>query len=146
MDYQIFINQKITNKDGDIGHIVSFDNNYILVRYEVGDKKYQTLTALKKKFLLFKDNNLNQLVDDYLKKESQKEKECEEIINRNTKISIDRYRKVNEYHLKIVKKNKTMKWLFGKDFLYPPYIEFISKYKGVIKRDDRFYEPYSQYY
>lgn len=136
MDYLKFINKRVTNKYGEEGIVMSFDKDYLLIRYEEGEKKYQTETVLKNKFLSFIDDDLNKEIDIYLLDKEQQDALSNEDIKKNHKIAIERNKKVNEHFLKLEKKNKEMKMLFGKDFLYPPYVEFLKKYKGLIRKED----------
>ena len=72
------------------------------------------------------------MVDKELLNKEESEQLHEQVAQNNHKIAINRYKKINEHYKKISRKNRAMQALFGSDFKYPPYVEFVKKYRCYI--------------
>ena len=133
MDYKQFIDKTVITKNQDIGQTVSFDNERIIVRFNNGDKTYNPKVAFTNRFLTFKDEHLNHLINaEFVEKENQ----IIEQRDRAHKKAITRYKKVNALYQQLKKKDQIMKQLFGRDFIYPPFKELEKQYRLVINHDD----------
>ena len=134
MNKEQFLNKEIINKNNERGLVVSFDDEHIVIKYKNEERTYCPDIAFKNKFLSFLDNSLNLSIDEDLSiKEElilQHEKEAEA----NRKIVINRSKKINELYKKISAKNATLQSLFGRDFQYPPLVEFEKKHRCYITR------------
>ena len=139
MNKEQFLNKEIINKNNERGLVVSFDNERIVIKYENKEITYCPDVAFKNEFLSFLDSSLNLLINEDLSiKEElklQHEKEAED----NHKTVINRSKKINKLYKKISAKNATLQSLFGRDFKYPPFIEFEKKYKRYITRRNNIY-------
>lgn len=132
MNYKQFINQVTINSNNERGVVSSFDDEHIVIRYENNEKTYNQETAFSKKFLRFENNILNQIIKNDINKRNIQEMKNQQIINRNEKAARKRNRRILEEYEFISSKNKTLQRLFGKDFLYPPYLEFVKKNRLLI--------------
>ena len=132
MDYTLFINKEIINKNNIKGIVISFDKEHIVIRYESDEKTYNPDIAFKSKFLSFVDDSLNTLIEENLFNKEQEQIQKEVTAKDNRRKAVNRTKKVREMYTKLERKNRMMMSLFGRDFLYPPYIEFKKKYIGLI--------------
>ena len=135
MDYSIFIGKEVINKKGMSGVVVLFDKEYIIVKYEKEEKTYHVDVAFGSGFLSFKDRSLNDAIGANLKQREIAKSENKELTQKNHKIAVERKKKVTALYKKLNTKNEQLKFLFGDDFIYPPYVEFKKKYKYLINED-----------
>ena len=75
MNYEKFINQKVTNYKGQKGHIVSINQERVTVQLEDGQAIYKPDIAFKNKALVFDDDNLNQIMNGGLNEQDALEEE-----------------------------------------------------------------------
>lgn len=134
MNREQFLNKEVINKNNQKGIVISFDDKYIVIRYQDEDKIYVPDPAFKNGFLSFTDDNLNSLINDDLQckkiAEEQKEKELEKI----KKEAIQRIQRINEINDKLIRKWFDLQKLFGEDFIYPPLEEFKKQYGPYITK------------
>ena len=127
MNNEKFLNQEIINKNNERGLVTFFDDDHIVIKYPNCDKIYCPEIAFKNDFLAFLDNSLNLLIKkDLTIKENlrlQHQKEAEE----NYLISVEKQKEIYKAYREIDAKNDFLLSLFGEDFEYPPYIEFVKK-------------------
>ena len=134
VNYSEFINQRIINKNGESGEVVFFSEDHITVRYPTGEKTYNPEVAMKNGFLLFADEKYQQLYNDELENKEMLKKNREEVVR---KIDADRptkIKRVNKLNEQYEQKIRILRGLFGSDFVYPPYVEFLKKYKELITK------------
>ena len=146
MTFNSFINQQVKNINDEVGVVTSIDPEHIVVKYSQVEKTYNTEIVFKNEFLSFLNDELNQLIDDYVNHRVQQEEEKQQLFNDNKEAAIVRQHKVNELYNKISMKYSFMKCLFGSDFIYPPYEEFIRKYKHLIHKRTFNFKLYSYRY
>ena len=134
MEYSKFINEQIVNANNETGVVTFFDETNIAVSYLKEEKKYDQNIAFKNKFLRFVDQSLQALIDQEIENKNSLEakQKAEEL--HNEQIMSVRRDKVNEYYKVIAVKNSQMQCLFGRDFIYPPYQEFMQKYGHLVRR------------
>ncbi len=142
MNKEQFLNKEIINKNNDVGVVISFDDEHIVVKYQNEEKTYCPDVAFKNKYLSFLDDSLNYLVDKELLNKEESEQLHEKVAQNNHKIAVNRLKKINELYKKMSMKNQVMKCLFGGDFQYPPFIEFVKKYKYYIDLRSDIRYPY----
>ena len=135
MNYKDYINQEIVNKNNEIGIVVDFTETCITVQYPNGKKSYNPDIAFRNGFLSFSDNKIQALVNEGTSIKESIEKAKEQEIEDNRRQYLARRAKVNETFQRLNKKYMVLVSLFGDDFYYPPYAEFIKKYEKLI--DDR---------
>ena len=132
MNKEQFLNKEIINKNNEKGVVIFFDDEHIVVKYQNEEKTYNPTVAFKNKFLSFLDKSLNLLIDKELFNKEESKVQQEQVAQNNHKIAINRYKKINEHYKKIARKYSIMQSLFGSDFRYPPFFEFLKKYKYYI--------------
>lgn len=137
MNYEKYLNQEVENGQLGRGHIVSFDNEYIVIQYKSEKKTYKPDLAFKNKAISLVDEVLNQEINQHYLEVAKKTSQEEEKINKINKQVIKK--NINAYALfeKIADKYEVLKSLFGEDVYYPPYHEFRKKYPFVAKSFDR---------
>ena len=133
MDYQRFINQKVINKNNEIGTVVSFNKERITVSFRSKETAFNPEVAFANRFLSFEDEKLNQLIADEILKKKEETNKAQKTAH---KVAIDRYKKVNARFQMLKRKDYVLKQLFGKDFLYPPFEEFKKQYYLIIEEED----------
>ena len=138
MNREQFLNKEIINKDNERGYVISFDNEHIIVKYQNEEITYSADGVFEIRYLSFTDENLNLLIEEYLSSKNQLDQQREKEVEDNHKIAITRYKKVNELYEKLFNKNRVMKALFGRDFIYPPFAEFEKKYRWYIAKSSVF--------
>ena len=128
MNYEIFINQKVTNYKGQKGYIVSFDQERVTVQLDNEQVIYKPDIAFKNKALVFDDECLNQLMSSGLEHQEQEleahKKKIEKINEEAIKINAMSSKKF----LELRTKDRILKSLFGDDFDYPPFIALKKKF------------------
>ena len=134
MNKEQFLNKEIINKNNEKGLVVFFDDDHIIIKYQTEEKTYFPEVAFKNKFLSFLDSALNILIgEDLNQKEEQRLQREKEVADNHRKV-VNRSKKINELYKKISAKNNALQSLFGRDFQYPPFIEFEKKYRCYIAR------------
>lgn len=132
LDYQKFINQQIVNKEGQTGKVVAFTKERITIEIGGVQKLFNPEIAFKCGAIKFVDDSLNQLVNQDINKSAaikeakqQKVEKIHKEAQRRNKRAIQRYKELcGEANL--------LQQVFGKDFIYPPLVEFEKKYPYVI--------------
>lgn len=145
MDKQHFMNKEIINKNNEKGIVVSFDDTYIVIKYQNEEKTYNPNIAFKNGFLSFIDKDLNNLLMEDVKNEEDKKIKEEELAVNNRKKTVARIKKLREVYWDLSFKNRRLKKLFGSDFVYPPLVEFIKKHKKYfvdIKKERKYVRCY----
>ena len=146
VNYNAFIGSKIINKNGEQGEVVSFTKDRIVIAYPGGEKTYNPEVAIRNGFLSFVDEELSRQYSEELNNKDKAKKEQEEIAKRidaDRPIKIQRVNKLNQQY---VEKIRVLQALFGDDFIYPPYVEFVKKYKELIKVKKSIFEEFSDYW
>lgn len=132
MTFNEFINAQVSNINNESGIVLSIDQEHVVIKYPNVEKTYNTEIVFKNKFLSFVSEELNKKMDAYVNHRVKQEEEKKQLFQDNKDASILRQKKVNEIYKKLALKNYLMKALFGNDFYYPPYEEFVKKYKHQI--------------
>ena len=133
MDYQSFIGKEVTNKNGDQGIVISFTSERITIRFNDKEDIYNPQVAFANKYLSFKEDLLNAEVDKEFVVKAKEKEAAKETVHKN---SIIWHKRVNKIYQELDLKNRYLKKLFGKDFIYPPYEEFKKKYRFIIDKND----------
>ena len=134
MNYKQFLNKEIINKNNERGVVTSFDHQYLVVRYQKEEKTYNPDIAFKSQFITFIDDGLNIAVKEYLlnkEKENKQDQELAEAIHKNI---VTKNKRIMDYYDKISEKNGVLHVLFGGDFIYPPFVNFVKKYWQIISK------------
>jgi hypothetical protein len=150
-NYNEFINQQVINKNNEVGVIVSFDNEHVVVKYQNITKTYKPDVAFNSGFLTFKEDKYNELIHQDLSNQKELEEKKKKTHIDNNRKSVVRRKRVTEVYKTLLKKSYVLKSLFGSDFVYPPLKEFEEKYKGQFDKDDffdfeRIFIKYSKYH
>ena len=135
-DYSKFLNQEIINTSNESGVVLSFDDSHIVVRYPDGEKTYNSDIAFKSKFLSFKNEELNALIQGDIKEKDNKKAEQAKEVEKAQRINLKRRERINEVYKQLAQKEKVLKRMFGSDFIYPPLKAFEKKYKPFIYVED----------
>ena len=132
MDYQQFINQEIVNSLSQKGVVTKFNDEYVVVKYQDKELTYSKSIAFKNQHLNFVRSELNELIKkDLLEIEEVNTQRVNEF-EKNKRIAISRNKRVMNIYKKLSKKNRELKYLFGKDFEYPPYKALVKKYRYLL--------------
>lgn len=128
MNYEQFINKQIINYKGETGTVVSFDKEHIVVSQ--GDKQvtYKPDIAFKNKALVFKDDELNILVNKDLEEQDKASTVYQQRIDKINKEAIKRNKMASDKYIELEKKENALKRLFGDDFVYPPFTALKKKF------------------
>ena len=132
MNYNQLINKEVINKNNQKGVVVSINPQYLVVKYQNEEKTYNPDIAFKSKFITFTDDNLNRLIEGDLSDKAKADNYNQELIEAIHKSVITKNKRILDYFDKISEKNGVLQVLFGGDFLYPPYTNFIKKYYHII--------------
>ena len=134
MNREQFLNHEVINKNNQKGIVISFNERYIVIRYQDGDKTYNPDLAFKNGFLSFVGNNLNSLISNDLQSKDNAKAQKEKAIQKTKKEAIQRVKWINDRYQKLMKKWRYLKELFGSDFIYPPLEEFKKQYGPYINK------------
>ena len=135
MNYESFINQKITNYKGQRGHIVSFDQERVTVQLGNEQVIYKPDIAFKNKALVFDDERFNQLMNSGLEQQDAEAEAYKKKIEKINKEAIKVNVMSSKKFLELKRKNDTLKNLFGSDFDYPPFLALKKKFPQSKQRD-----------
>ena len=137
INYMLFINQKIMNKNGEEGVVISFVNERVIVSYSGAEKTYNPEVAFGNGFLSFVDDKFAKLYQDEMIAKKAIAKIKEETIKKIDENRPIKIKRVNEIYAKLSKKYSILQVLFGKDLFYPPYEKFVKEYKDLINTNPR---------
>lgn len=135
MNYEAYINQKVTNYKGQKGYIVSFDQERVTVQLDNEQIIYKPDIAFKNKALVFDDDRLNQLMSSGLEHQEQEAEEYKKKIEKINKEAIKINVMSSEKFIELRRKDSILKSLFGKDFDYPPFVALKKKFPHSKQRD-----------
>lgn len=150
-NYQEYLNKPIINKNNESGVLTSIDNEHTIIKYVNYEKTYCTSIAFKNGFISFLDSHLQECITQELNEIEAKEKAKEEVIDKNNKACLERFKKIDQTYKRLCEKNSVLLTLFGGDFIYPPLKEFETRYRFLIDKsrkykDIRYYDPNKRYY
>ena len=146
-DYKQYLDKKVINKYGEEGCVIEYDGVYIVIGYDNKVKTYNLEVAIKNGFIRFVDEELDSSSKEEVDmKLEQKEQEKEAILETNRK-EINKIKRVFNTYKDLSEKNYMMQRLFGYDFIYPPYVEFMKKYRHVHELANKkyFHKAYTSY-
>lgn len=132
MNYQLFLNQAVVNKRNESGIVKSIDETYIVVEYKDKTQSYNREIAFKNKFLIFNDPKLNQMIDEEVNHKEQEQVDKEQADVEARKEYILRKENIRAQFFELQSKMRTLKRLFGDDYIYKPYVEFVKRYQHMI--------------
>ena len=132
MNYNQFLNKEVINKNNQKGVVVSIDSQYLVVKYQNEEKTYNPDIAFKNKFITFIDDNLNHFIEGELMDKEKTNSYNQELVDAIHKSVVTKNKRILDYYDKISEKNGVLQYLFGGDFLYPPFVNFVKKYYQVI--------------
>ena len=135
MNYEKFVNQKVTNYKGQKGHIVSINQERVTVQLEDGQAIYKPDIAFKNKALVFDDDNLNQIMNGDLNEQDALEEEHTKKIEKINAEAIKINAMSSKKYIELRNKDATLKKLFGNDFNYPPFVALKKKFPHAKQRD-----------
>ena len=141
MNCQQFLHKEVINKNNEKGQVLSFDENHIVIKYTQVEKTYNPDIAFKNGFLTFIDESLNNIFLNKVSENIKTQEEEQKLFKKNHEIVAQRHREILKAYRKLKKKNEVMKTLFGGDFVYPPYAEFMKKYEKIVPRQSCIYLP-----
>ena len=133
MNREKFINKEIINKDNQRGIVISFDENYLVIKYEKEVKTYSSDAVFKNQYVSFLDKHLNNLIDEEMNIKKRAEILEEENIKRTNRNAVQRNKKIDEIYNRLLDKSDTLQVLFGRDFIYPPLVKFKKRYRYLLK-------------
>ena len=134
MNYNKYLNQKIINKNGEEGIITTFNENYLVIKYKDGEKTYSPDVAIKNMFIFFLDKELQKEINDNIKRKEDETHRKQREFEDNHKRAVALSKKVNTEYQELIDKCYVLQQLFGKDFVYPPYVRFVKRYKYILVR------------
>lgn len=141
MDYANFINKEVINKNNEVGIVLMFDDEHIVIKYPSETKTYNPDVAFKTGYITFKNKELKQAISQDVAQKNEiairKEKDNQSLLLKK-KIARKTYSM-------LLRKAKYLQILFGSDFVYPPLEEFENKYKYLIEEKKKYSEPYFGY-
>ena len=128
MNYQQFINQTVIDYRGQEGSVISLDSDKVVVQHSNEQVTYKTDIAFKNKALIFKNDELNNLINEDLDDREKASIIHQEKIDKINKEAIKRNKMASDKYIELEKKEKALKWLFGDDFVYPPFEALKKKF------------------
>ncbi len=135
MNYEAYINQKVTNYKGQKGYIVSFDQERVTVQLDNEQVIYKPDVAFKNKALVFDEERLNQLMNSGLEQQDAEAEAYKKKIEKINKEAIKINAMSSKKFIELREKDATLKKLFGNDFDYPPFIALKKKFPHSKQRD-----------
>ena len=128
MNYNEFINQKVTNFKGEKGYIVSFNQERVTVQLNDRQALYKPDVAFKNKALIFDDDKYNHLINNDLVEQDKAKEAYEKKIQKVTKEAIKINNMSTKKFVELRKKDALLKRYFGDDFDYPPFVELKKRF------------------
>ena len=132
--YKDYLNQEIINNDNEVGTVLSFDQDRIVIKYPNTEKTYSSEIAIKSGFITFRNTQLEKLIEsEFHELEENKTKKQEEAAKESEK-HLAYVREINKTYWKLLRKNEVLCGWFGKDFKYPPLVEFEKKHQQILNK------------
>lgn len=138
MNYNQFINQKVTSFKGEKGRIISFDQERVVVQINDRQALYKPNVAFKNKALIFDNDKYNHLINNDLVEQDKAKEAYEKKIQKVTKEAIKITKMSSKKFVELRKKDALLKRYFGDDFDYPPFVELKKRFPHARVRS--FYE------
>lgn len=129
-----FESKEIMNKAHEVGVVVSLDENYTIVKYPSGEKKYSTECVFRKGLLSFTYESLNEMIQQHLRDKDADQKAREKVLKNKLVWLRKKSLEANELYKRLLEKQSFLKAIFGEDFVYPPFEKFEKKYGNLIIR------------
>ena len=132
MNKQLFLDKIVINKNNEKGVVTSFDNDYLIIQYQNESKRYHLETSFKNHYLSFEDDSLNSVIKKELsdREETKIQKEKEAMLIHQKYLT--KRNKVMKSYLELLNKTINLQKLFGRDFIYPPLLMFVKKYRYYV--------------
>ena len=129
-----FESKEIMNKAHEVGVVLSLDEDYTIVKYPSGEKKYSTEYVFRKELLSFTYESLNEMIQQHFRDKDADQKAREKALNNRLDWLHKRSLEANKQYKRLLQKQSFLKAIFGKDFVYPPLEKFKKKYDNLIIR------------
>ena len=111
MNYELFINQKVTNYKGQKGYIVSFDQERVTVQLDNEQVIYKPDIAFKNKALVFDEERFNQLMNSGLEQQDAEAEAYKKKIEKINKEAIKINAMSSKQFIELREKDATLKKL-----------------------------------
>lgn len=144
MNFAQFLNKKVLNKQNEKGVITSFDDEHITIKYSTFEKTYNPKITFTNGYLSLVNSKDNQQVKNYYLDQQHQDEQHEQFVKDVYTKTINKRNKINQTFKRLFFKNLKLKSLFGEDFVYKPYIEFVIKYQDFIDVSVRSFEHFVQ--
>lgn len=109
-----FENKEIINKAHEVGVVLSLDENYTIVKYPSGQKKYNTECVFRKGLLSFTNESLNEMIQQHLRDKDADQKAREKALN-NKRIWLRiKSLEANKQYKRLLEKQSFLKAILGK--------------------------------
>lgn len=138
IDYKKFIHLEVIDKNNNEGKIIHLDEKHVVVKYLENSVTYSTQVVFSKAFLTFKEKRFNFLFQLDQSNKEEEEKKIESTTKERREKLLAKRKLVNQIYKRLREKEAVMRYLFGRDFLYPPRKNFEEKYKDYIDRSYKF--------
>ena len=129
-----FESKEIMNKAHEVGVVLSLDEDYTIVKYPSGEKKYSTECVFRKGLLSFTYESLNEMIQQHLRDKDADQKAREKVLKNKLVWLRKKSLEANELYKRLLEKQSFLKAIFGEDFVYPPFEKFEKKYGNLIIR------------
>ena len=142
MNFEKFINQKITTLKNEIGVVTSFDENHIVIDLGTTQKTFKPELAFSSNYLKFQSEELNSLIKEFLSELKEKENEAQIEVQKSHDKHVYLHKKARSFYIYLENKEHYLKKFFGYDFVYPKLEVFKKEYKYYIHQ----YSPFRKYF
>ena len=129
-----FESKEIMNKAHEVGVVLSLDEDYTIVKYPSGEKKYGTEYVFRNGLLSFTYESLNEMIQQHFRDKDTEQKAQDKALNNKQAGFLKRSLEANKQYKRLLKKQSFLKEIFGEDFVYPPFEKFKKKYGNLIIR------------
>ena len=139
MENQRFLGATVLTKNGQTGVVSAIQEGKATVAFEGVTKTYDIKMAFERGFLRFTDETINHNLEEEMAAAKKKDGEEESRQAAERAAYVEKYKQANEEFKDLRHKAAVMKKLFGDDFVYPPFVEHVRKYRNCL--DEFLCEP-----
>ena len=127
-NYSQFIDKEIITKNGAKGLVADLTDERITIKFPTGQEMYKPDVAFKSSYIKFINESLNSQMVKIINNDDEEKIKHQAVIDKINKEAQKRNKRACEMYIELEKKDKALKRLFGRDFIYPPFEMFKKKF------------------
>lgn len=127
-NYSQFIDKEIITKNGNKGLVVDLTDERITIKFPTAQEMYKPDVAFKSSYIKFINESLHSQMMKIINNDDEEKEKHQAVIDKINKEAQKRNKRASQLFLELEKKDKDLKRLFGRDFIYPPFEQFKKRF------------------